>query len=540
MGLTSHRYTSFVPVWFIILAAALVGLYYVGFYTFYIDLNIFSETWMSILFFCVVFMSAEVIYCTLYHCRRVKPISEAEMNWNRIATKTRTVCIIPCHKAAAGISPVLETVTKIFEPQNVWIADNSNLPSPPDNLREIAESFGVRYLYYPLGNKTNAMYEALKEAKQDNPRIEYVVFLDDDTVLQESFFVRTDLFLEDDHLAGYCPNIVIQKSPPWNMWEYAVDMEYRMISFHNATTGHYHTVKFLHGIVCVYRVDRAMVLFEMNACNDWGLPYGEDALAGLQARSYNWSLAQDELNTAFTFCPRTAFFSDGREQGFGAASLFKQRCLRWYTSWPRRVAREIVIFFSYDAGSLIGNITQRMETVYYFYLCIIMTIWPYFLIKITFFGSDNAFAVWGWLHFFLFLTAMFTGVCRNFGMPKALRVEWQSTLLYPILASFCSYLYGISFLVCLFYFIPFVQDERKQFNRGWRDWIDEEESSMKKSSTKILSVKDVEGVTVAVGIMGGDFIQVEERNEEDEDELQVTVSVPFSITLPSSAGALGS
>eukprot|EP00475_Leptophrys_vorax_P001349 TRINITY_DN10717_c0_g2_i1.p1 TRINITY_DN10717_c0_g2~~TRINITY_DN10717_c0_g2_i1.p1 ORF type:complete len:514 (-),score=97.50 TRINITY_DN10717_c0_g2_i1:297-1838(-) len=472
MGVNRHRYTNFVPVWFVFLAALLIALYYVGFYTLYIELTIFSEAWISIMFFCLVMISAEIIYCILYYCRRVKPVTEAEMTWNRVATKTRTVCIIPCHKAASGISPVLERVSKIFLPQNVWIADNANLLAAPDNLREIAESFGVRYVYYPVGNKTNAMSETLKLAKQVNPDIEYVMFVDDDTVLEESFFVRADLFLRNDNMAGYCPAIAVQKSPPWNMWEEAVDMEYRMASFHNSVTSHYHSCRFLHGIACVYRVDRALVIYTMNACNDWGLPYGEDGLAGLQARGYNWSLGHDELNKVHTFCPRTLFFSSGREQGFGAASLFKQRCLRWLTSWPRRLVRELMIFLSYDAGSLIGNITQRIEIIHYFFLCIVMTIWPYFILKIILLGSNNAWAMWGWLHFFLLVAATFTGVCRNLGMPKHLRVGWRAVVLFPVLGSISSYFYGISFLVCLFYFIPFCQDERKQHNRGWSDWID--------------------------------------------------------------------
>ena len=45
-----------------------------------------------------------------------------------------------------------------------------------------------------------------------------VVLLDDDTELENDFFIRHDL-LEDPCVGGYCVGIAINRSPQFNIWE---------------------------------------------------------------------------------------------------------------------------------------------------------------------------------------------------------------------------------------------------------------------------------------------------------------------------------
>ena len=50
--------------------------------------------------------------------------------------------------------------------------------------------------------------------------------------------------------------------------------------------GIFHTLKFLHGIICIYKIDALIELFKWSVCNPGGLPFGEDAFAGIQAKCW--------------------------------------------------------------------------------------------------------------------------------------------------------------------------------------------------------------------------------------------------------------
>jgi glycosyltransferase involved in cell wall biosynthesis len=465
-------FTYFVAIWWLGVIGVLIAMYYLGVYDWYVNESIFSETWIAIVFFCSVIVVAELVYSFFYYIKQVPEISEEERNWNKIATKTRTVCIIPCHKAAEGLPEVLEILVQIFSPDKIWLADNANQATSPDNTKEVAEQFGCRYVYFPVGSKTNAMSRTLRIAYRNDPTLEYAMFMDDDTILSTDFVIRTDLFLNNERMAGYVPHMAIKKSDEWKFWEEGCDYEYRMITHHNSISGHYHSLKFLHGLVSVYRMDRALILYANNPCSQGGLWWGEDAWSGIQCRQNNWYLGKDDAQVAFTFSPTTLLFTGGREQGYGAASLWKQRCMRWYTSWMRRIAMEILMFLSFDAGTILGNFTYRLEMVYYFYLIASMTLWPYFLIKIAFFGSGDGWIDWLWLHLFLAITAISVAYLRNFNMPKVLRMGMKSVLTYPVLAAALTIMYAISFWVAVLWFIPYSRDYRKSQNPGYTEWIE--------------------------------------------------------------------
>jgi hypothetical protein len=410
----------------------------------------------------------ELANIVLYLFRRKPVLSSETMTANKACTVSETICIIPCHKAGDALEPVLARVTKIFSPAMVWVADNANLPNPPDNTEMLAQKYGCSYVYFPLGNKTNAVYETAKIAFARDSTLKYIVLVDDDTILPETFTVRADMFANDAWLAGYCPHIGINKRSPWNLWEDVIDYEYKSISWRNIVKGYYYSMRFLHGVCAVYRLDRMLAIFEDNPCLPGGLPFGEDAFAGVSARLNGWKLSQDETNIVYTFCPRNAFWGD-RSQGFGASSLYRQRALRWYLGWPRRHMEELGMLFFYDAGSFLGNVLYRIDFFWYTLMCLLPSLWPVFVAGVVYQWRVEAVIIWVILHAAFYLSSVVTAYIRNCVMQEELKVSFSTILLTPLLSALTSLFYGISFILAIFWYVPFVRDNRKRLTPGWNN-----------------------------------------------------------------------
>jgi hypothetical protein len=415
---------------------------------------------------CIAFCIGELANIALYLLRKKTVLTQEILEANRRVTLDETICVIPCHKAGPALEPVLERCVKIFAPERVWVADNANLPSPPDNTGDLAAKYGCSYVYFPLGNKTNAVFETVKIAVQRDPALKYVVLVDDDTILMPGFSVRADMFAADNRLAGYCPHIGINKKEEYDMWEDVIDCEYKSISWRNIVKGYYHTLRFLHGVCAVYRTDRMISIFENNPCLPGGLPFGEDAFAGVTARMKGWKLGQDETNIVYTFCPTNAFIGD-RSQGFGASSLYRQRALRWYLGWPRRHMEETGLTFFYDAGSFFGNVLYRIDYVWYTIMCFLPSIWPIFLAGVVYAWSWEAVVLWFILHVLFYANSVICTTIRNFVMQEELKVGISTILLTPILSALTSFFYGISFMLALFWYVPFIRDQRKRIYPNW-------------------------------------------------------------------------
>ena len=203
-----------------------------------------------------------------------------------------------------------------------------------------------------------------------------MVLLDDDTLLDEDFFIRHDL-LKRPECAGYCVGIGVDRSPPLNLWEIAIDFEYRSISYSFGARATMSTIPFCHGICAVYKLGLLIEQYEKNWSLPGGLPFGEDGYAGLDFRLAGYTLLQDNANLVLTYCPRRFFpplFANGRVQGYGASSLWKQRACRWFLSWPRQMPRELWLVFTYNAGSFLGNIQYRIYFLWWMALNLVKAI----------------------------------------------------------------------------------------------------------------------------------------------------------------------
>lgn len=393
---------------------------------------------MEFLFIMIIFFDS---------CKNTKPKIEANKD-----TLENVHVIVPVHKADDTIKDNVKHLVDLFE-QNIWIAENDGTDHENMVLKEMCDTFRLRYVHYPLANKTNALYRTACLVQQTHPEVQYIILLDDDTVLPKNFFLRHDL-LADPTTAGYCCCIGINKTKPFNIFEHWVDFEYRTISFRNRARN-YQTLKFLHGIICVYKLKEFLEIFRFNYCQPHGLPFGEDAFAGVTTRMIGYQMKQDNFNTVLTYCPRTLFsFCSNRFQGYGASSLFKQRALRWYLSWPRRIPNEIALFLCYDCGSWVGNILYRIDCLWYLFVLYVSIIWIHSLQKLTFGGmSLFSFSI---LRMGFMLISLLSCYLRFFIMNKQERenVSWIVLLTFPVFLLLILFLYGASFVVSIFYYIP--------------------------------------------------------------------------------------
>ena len=138
------------------------------------------------------------------------------------------------------------------------------------NERQLKATGAESVLAMGVDYKANALVVvARKIQRRYGGAIKNVVLLDDDTELADDFFIRHDL-LADPKVGGYCVGIAINRSPPLNLWEIAIDFEYRAISHAFGARATVATLPFCHGICAVYKLDLMIEMYSKN----WSLPGG--------------------------------------------------------------------------------------------------------------------------------------------------------------------------------------------------------------------------------------------------------------------------
>ena len=413
-----------------------------------------TQDWFERIWVFPFYIFSELCYYTLnqWGLYKDKQILE-KLDTEEIEESLEDVAvIIPCHNAMEEIKKNREMLVSKF--RYIFIADNGDLENANEEFKDFCMEYGLYYCYYPIANKTNAILETAMYIKNQFPYLQTIVLLDDDTIIQKDFFIRRDL-LKEPTTAGYTCCIGINKSKTFNIWEHWIDFEYRTISYRNRSRN-LHTLKFLHGIICVYKIDPLIQIFRWSVCNPGGLPFGEDAFAGIQARNIGYILKQDHLNLVYTYCPKKLFnFSINREQGYGASSLFKQRALRWYLSWPRRMFNEFALLFYYDTGSWLGNVIYRFDFMWYLWIVMIACWWIGILIEMSF--SVSTFANFCYIHFgFYFMNALTSYIrVKTMSKKESENINWSVPFTFPIFLLIIMFLYSSSFLISLFYYIPF-------------------------------------------------------------------------------------
>lgn len=450
---------NFFPlVWYPFLAGGAYGLYryYIEsthFWTSIFHASKEHDPTFEILVTCLLYLSFETIQFVLTHYarRKSRPITYDQAECNEGAH-----VIIAAHKAYDSLQKILPSVLAAFPSRQIWVADNGLIQD--DATQSFCQELGVQYRFYPIPNKTYALYKTAEEIYDTyHDDAKALVLLDDDTQLPENFFVRKDL-LAKPLVAGYCAGITIAKSPPYNLFEHLIDFEYRTISYRNECKANHGTIHFLHGICAIYNTKRMLMIYSKLCTLPGGLPFGEDSFAGIDCRLAGYRLLQDNLNVVTTFCPRRLLPRCGngqnREQGFGASSLWKQRALRWYLSWPRRLPSEIALGLFYDVGNWTGNVLYRIDLLWYLFIILVSSFWPFYLVHIG--VTHKPWSLFGYLHLVLYTTSTLTAVIRYNAFPSTLKqgVDRRIFLMVPFLNLLVCLMMACSFLISLLYYIP--------------------------------------------------------------------------------------
>ena len=446
-------------IWYLFIISCII-LYITNIDQIYSLIDIELLSFVKIIWNLPVYFLYEIIFFSLIIFDNKK---ERKHNINKVQTFNNLAIIIPVHKPSDGFYDTLFQNFQIFE-NNIWVAENDNNIERNYDLQQYCQSYGINYRHYPIANKANSILETVREIKQKHSYIKNILLLDDDTILQNDFFIREDL-LKDKTVAGYCCSIGVNKNEKFNLWEHLIDFEYRAISIRNRSRN-YQTLKFLHGIVCIYKIDALLDIYKWNCCLPGGLPFGEDAFAGLQARMIGYKMKHDSYNTVLTYCPNKLLnFGIQRTQGYGASSIFKQRVLRWYLSWPRRFFHEVSLFLFYDTGSWLGNILYRIDSIWYLYILYIAISW---LVFSGFIFSQKNFLNFIYIHVCFYIINIISSYSRIFLMNSKEKenIKWFIPLLYPFFLILVLFLYSFSFIYSISYFIPFVRiDYNKVYSK---------------------------------------------------------------------------
>jgi hypothetical protein len=455
------NYFPFIWYSLIILVSYSISFFYEdidSFGKYFLESNWFEHFWILPFY---LFFEILLIILNLIERNKDLKIYNTLTDIDKFYSLKNTAVIIPCHKGYDEIKRNRAALQLLFK--NIFIADNNNNEGENDDFKNFCFENELYYRYYPEPNKTNAILKTAEYIKDNYSDIYKIVLLDDDTVVSSNFFIRDDL-LNDPVTAGYTCCIGINDIKNKNLLEKWIDFEYRTISYRNRAKN-FHSLKFLHGIVCVYKIDSLLNIFRWNPCNVGGLPFGEDAYAGLKAREIGYKLKQDNLNTVYTFCPDKLFnFSfKKREQGYGASSVFKQRVLRWYMSWSRRIFNEFALLFYYDCGSWFGNFLYRVDFVWYIWILGNASWWILTIFRTSIYSYDSV--LWFlYLHVAFIVLNSLTSFIRRFFMSKneSEHVKWYVPLTYPFFMLILLFFYSFAFVLSILYYIPFFRIDYKK------------------------------------------------------------------------------
>ncbi len=436
---------AFALLWYILLAGVAYGTFE-GYFVMWDHEWFVNNAVVHVVISCGIYLVCELLYYTSSW------IEVDNVKCDR--TTESTHCIIAAHKAFASLVDTIPHALQSFPADRIWVADNGYKDV---DTQRLCEELGVHYRYLDIGNKTKALLVVAQEIEKTyGDSVRNVCLLDDDTHLAPDFFIRHDL-LAKPLVAGYCVGIGISKAPPFNLWEYMIDFEYRSISYRNGTRGVNSTISFVHGICAVYRLRRMIMIYSKLCTLPHGLPFGEDAFAGIDCRMAGYKMSQDNHNLVLTYCPRklATCCGVGRQQGFGASSIWKQRVHRWYLSWIRRLPAEVALGLMYDTGTWWGNVRYRLELLYYIFIMSVSTGWFLFVLYLWYIGGS--WVMLGSLHGFLFGTSTLCCFIRYCGFNSLLRSHVQPwvVLAFPFMNMCVCFMMFWSFILAMTWYIPF-------------------------------------------------------------------------------------
>lgn len=371
--------------------------------------------------------------------------------------------VVPCHKSENEIGRTVRSILDSeIDPKHIVVVDNANSPTPPDKTKEVLAGVhpDVVYVYVPTGLKTNALYVGLKHLP---PTVDYVVHLDDDTIIPGADMVYDASHFDDPRVSAVSYGIEIERE---DTVEKLVDFEFRLWShwrYYRARTA---SAWYCHGIIGMWRRDRFQQALEQHPF----MPFGEDGWLGAIVLCDNQRIEQEMRSAVTTFAPSRLMpavgIADvlpclfdgsgaGRSQGYGASSVWKQRSHRWFCNAPRRLLIRAFLWLSYDAGSFSEQMLFRVEVLRHVALTLIVILYPIFVARVAY---DRAWLAFIELKSIVFATDYLMYSTINYLVwPAEQRVDLKTVLLYPPYRIFLRLALIVGHWRCLTWYMPSVE-----------------------------------------------------------------------------------
>ena len=452
-------------LWFGTLAAAAVAVLALdrhAYYKFWTMLSLVDDVTGSVRseLFSEVVLSLALMQ--LFHCMALcctpYPKAKAAEEWENDARfVARIGVVIPCHKSEAEVGRTVASILAAgISAAHIIVVDNANDPTPPDNTRDAVARVNpeVRYLYVPKGLKTLALWKGTQALP---PSVEYVLHMDDDTVLPERM-VFDPAHFDEPRTSAVSYGIMMFRA---GAVERLVDFEFTLWSHWRLFRSEYSTAWFCHGIVGLWRRER----FESALAQHPFLPFGEDGWLGMITLGQGYRIAQELRSSVLTFAPDRLFpagladpfgqvCGTQRTQGYGAASVWKQRSNRWFVNAPRRIPLRILQLLTYDAGSISGDLLFRVEVMRHLVITLAILAYPLFVARVAYDGT--------WLYLLEIKGMLF---CLDIVMYSFINyVLWchrpdvraaaYTVVTYPFYRMFLRAAYVVGHWRCVLYYIP--------------------------------------------------------------------------------------
>ena len=376
--------------------------------------------------------------------------------------------LIACYNAEDIIEKTIQHIIVHFPGESIYIADNNRTKQPPNNkTREICEKYGANYYYVPRPSKTNALNTVVHFIDK---KYKYVIALDDDTLLQDTFCPSEKFFLEDDRVAGVGFGLSIDSRK--SFVERCVNLEYTLFAW-DRYCKNVSSSLFMSGAAGLWRTDLFKVALKYNPAGKQ-LPYGEDGWNGVIMRMNNYKFKQDFQNFLKSYTPDTLYFGINEFKcgkssigGFGATNLFKQRALRWYRSGTVKLLNDAFSIFTMDASNRNNSIFRRVvQNIHYrFFMILNLTILFWITMSIPtviYFVSNLQFNLYTISRFFmiqviLYITTITYLLFNKFIFRKRpdLVMDLGTIFIFPFYLTYSVILRTIGLISTLLFYIPF-------------------------------------------------------------------------------------
>jgi len=263
----------------------------------------------------------------------------------------RIGAVVPCHKSEEEIGATLRALLRFLKPEHICVVDNANFEEPPDGTRRVCESVDrkIQYRYVPCGLKITALWEGVRSLPA---ACSHVLLIDDDTILAEKMVFDESIFLENPRVVAVrfprrtpIPDDSTSGPRLWASWDYA-----RNDLFSYCQSEYAGTHNFIDGVLGLYDRQKWLAAADRHEALD----FGEDAYLGLTTLLYGLGTMVAETRCCATSFTPPSFFGcvscasgkKRREQGYGAASLCKQRTFRWVVTNVRRKLQLLKLIFA--------------------------------------------------------------------------------------------------------------------------------------------------------------------------------------------------